>query len=222
MGWWISACWGMLQDVGDGVSPKPGALSSSCASIIPASGGAALIPPGCHKLGWPHPVPSGLGWAWAGDGPGVRGGSRDKTRLCRQHHPPGWDSSAAWVTSAVTSSAPTAPGPEGRRTREKGLVVPRCPQKMCDTGVPEPTQQGEGRAAGASPKHPTQGGKLRPGAPPRQAEPPSRSSGAEEQRGGQGHPPPPSRPSSPGSAADSRLHTGTAAGTAAREATKMI
>lgn len=61
---------------------------------------------------------------------------------------------------------------------------------------------------------------------PGQAEPPSSSSGAEEQRGGSGVgrvcPSSPIPTVLPGSAADSRLHTGTAAGTAAREATKMI
>lgn len=122
-------------------------------------------------------------------------------------HTPRWDSSAAQVTSAVTSSVPTAPGPEG-----EGLVVPRCPQKMCDIGVPEPPSR-ERTSSGCIPTTPHAGRETEARGPSRQAEPPPRSSGAS---------PTPIPPSSPGSAADSRLHTGTAAGTAAREATKMI
>lgn len=109
----------------------------------------------------------------------------------------------------------------------EGLVVPRCPQKMCNIGVTEPTQQGEGEQLLHPQNSPRREGKGGMGPLPRQAEPPSASSeggGAEGRLLGRAGsiPTPPSQAPSPGSAADSRLHTGTAAGTAAREATKMI
>lgn len=81
---------------GHSVSPEIGVLSSSSVSVssqpreVTRRGlGAALIPLECHKLDWPHPVPSGA-QALAGHGqgmarvPGVCGGTRgseDKTRL---------------------------------------------------------------------------------------------------------------------------------------------
>lgn len=82
MGWWSSACRGMLQAVGDGAGaqcvPRNRSLVIQLSvSIIPASGSHPEGVGGCTDPAWVSQAGlasscalrgSGLGWAWAGDG----------------------------------------------------------------------------------------------------------------------------------------------------------
>lgn len=124
--------------------------------------------------------------------------------------------------------------------QEQGLMLPRCPPKHGDIGVLEPTEQGERMSSWRIPETTHAVRETEAQKPSSQAEHPitqlpggcsacwgltatpahhPRVRSGEVGAGvGRVYPGAPL----PSSAADSRLHTSTAAGTAEREATKMI